>query len=70
MTRRHLLQLAGFAAVSANAAETRQDRGKRVVDEALQALGGDAYLQMQDRVEFGLFTALVTSLTVTGTHIT
>jgi len=37
----------------ARAAETRQDRGKRVVNEALQALGGDAYLRMQDRVESG-----------------
>jgi len=35
------------------AAETRQERGKRVVYEALQALGGDAFLNMQDRVETG-----------------
>ncbi len=35
------------------AAETRQERGKRVVYEALQALGGDAFLHMQDRVEAG-----------------
>jgi hypothetical protein len=41
--------LAGYAA----AAETAQDRGKRVVDEALKALGGDAYLHMQDRIESG-----------------
>ena len=34
-------------------AETRQERGKRVVEEALQALGGNAFLQMQDRVETG-----------------
>jgi hypothetical protein len=34
-------------------AETRQERGKRVVQEALEALGGDAFLQMQDRVESG-----------------
>jgi len=45
--------LATFAVASATAAETRQERGKRVVDEALQALGGDAYLHMQDRVERG-----------------
>ena len=38
---------------SATAAETRQERGKRVVYEALQALGGDAYLHMEDRVEMG-----------------
>lgn len=35
------------------ALETRQDRGKRVVYEALSALGGDAFLHMQDRVEIG-----------------
>ena len=45
--------LAAFAAPPAHPAETRQDRGKRVVEEALQALGGDAYLHMEDRVERG-----------------
>ena len=35
------------------AAETAEQRGKRVVHEALQALGGDAFLHMQDRVETG-----------------
>jgi hypothetical protein len=34
-------------------AETRQERGKRVVDEALAALGGDRYLAVKDRVESG-----------------
>jgi len=37
----------------ASAAETAAERGKRVVDEALRALGGDAFLHMQDRVESG-----------------
>jgi hypothetical protein len=41
------------AAVCARGAETPTERGKRVVHEALQALGGDAYLQMEDRVEAG-----------------
>jgi len=45
--------LALCAHAAASAAETRQERGKRVVDEALRALGGDAYLHMQDRVETG-----------------
>ena len=48
--------IAGFAlaaALAAAPAETRQERGKRVVNEALQALGGDAYLHMEDRVEMG-----------------
>ena len=33
--------------------ETRQQRGKRVVSEALAALGGDAFLRVEDRVETG-----------------
>jgi hypothetical protein len=40
-------------ATSAMAAETAQERGKRVVNEALQAVGGKAYLAMEDRVESG-----------------
>jgi hypothetical protein len=42
-----------LAAGSAAAAETAQQRGKRVVEEALAAAGGNAYLAMQDRVESG-----------------
>jgi len=34
-------------------AETNQERGKRVINEALSALGGEKFLGMQDRVEFG-----------------
>jgi hypothetical protein len=34
-------------------AETPLERGKRVVDECVQALGGDRYLNMQTRVESG-----------------
>jgi hypothetical protein len=34
-------------------AETPEQRGKRVIDECLQALGGDRYLNMQTRVETG-----------------
>jgi hypothetical protein len=34
-------------------AETRQERGKRVIEEALEALGGKRFLGMQDRVESG-----------------
>lgn len=41
------------AAGLALGAETKQERGKRVVDEAVQALGGDAFLHMHDRVESG-----------------
>lgn len=38
---------------AAGPAETRQERGKRVVYEAVQALGGETFLHMEDRVETG-----------------
>src|SRR5437667_300932 len=53
MNSKILLLIGGLAAVSAYAVETRQERGKRVVDEALRALGGEAYLHMEDRIEMG-----------------
>jgi hypothetical protein len=34
-------------------AETSQEKGKRIIDEVLNALGGDNYLAMKDRVESG-----------------
>jgi hypothetical protein len=42
-----------LTASPAPAAETAEQRGKRVVDEAIAALGGDAFLHVQDRVESG-----------------
>lgn len=46
--------LLGLAvSVAAVRAETSLERGKRVVDEAVAALGGDNFLHMQDRVESG-----------------
>jgi len=33
--------------------ETNQERGKRIIDAALAALGGSRYLAMQDRIESG-----------------
>jgi hypothetical protein len=48
-----LILAAGCAWQPAGAAESAQDRGKRVVYEALQAVGGDAFLRMEDRVESG-----------------
>jgi hypothetical protein len=42
-----------LAAIGAASAQTPQERGKRVVDEALAALGGRAYLAMEDRIETG-----------------
>lgn len=44
---------AGLSAALLLRAETPEQRGKRVVDECLQALGGDRYLNMQNRVETG-----------------
>jgi len=48
-----LVLAACCAGRGAHGAETAQERGKRVVMEALQALGGDAYRKMEDRVESG-----------------
>jgi hypothetical protein len=42
-----------LAATLVLGAETPEQRGKRVVDECLQALGGDRYLNMENRVETG-----------------
>jgi hypothetical protein len=42
-----------FVAAFLLRAETPEQRGKRVLDECLQALGGDQYLNMQNRVESG-----------------
>jgi len=54
MNRGVAILIAGcLVATCAGAAETAQQRGKRVVMEALQALGGDAFLHMEDRVESG-----------------
>ena len=45
--------LACSATLCAQAQEKPADRGKRLVNEALKALGGDAFLRMADRVETG-----------------
>ncbi|HET9318308.1 MAG TPA: hypothetical protein VFO27_00990, partial [Bryobacteraceae bacterium] len=46
--------LCGLALVLLPAgAETSIERGKRLIDAAVAALGGDNFLQMQDRVETG-----------------
>ncbi len=42
-----------FSLVVPAIAETNLERGKRVVDDCLAALGGDRYLAMQDRLESG-----------------
>ena len=37
----------------AQGADTAEQRGRKVVDEAIAALGGDAFMHMQDRLETG-----------------
>ena len=53
--RPRTLFLWGYCALisAVPAAESAAERGKRFVYEALQALGGDAFLHMTDRVENG-----------------
>jgi hypothetical protein len=50
-----LIQLAALAAAATFLlhAETAQEKGKRIVNECLDALGGDRYLKMQTREEAG-----------------
>jgi hypothetical protein len=52
MMRLAVLMAAGCALLTAQT-ETAQQRGKRVVEESLQALGGSRFLAMEDRVETG-----------------
>jgi len=49
------VRVAAIVAIAARlfAADTYEQRGKKVVDDALAALGGDAFLRVQDRVETG-----------------
>src|SRR5205085_2872201 len=48
-----LLAAGVICSTGALQAETKQERGKRVVEEALAALGGDKFVAMKDRVESG-----------------
>ena len=47
------LLLALAVIMIAASAETNQERGRRIVDEAVVALGGDNFLRMLDRIESG-----------------
>jgi len=40
-------------ALALSGAETAQERGKRLINECLQAVGGESYSHMQNRVESG-----------------
>ncbi len=44
---------AATLALSLPAADTAEQRGRKVVDDAIAALGGDAFLHVQDRIETG-----------------
>jgi len=52
MLKRALILL-GLAAAMTAAETPAATKGKKIVDDAIAALGGDAFLQMQDRVENG-----------------
>lgn len=43
----------GCAAIAPLAAETRQERARRLVDQALEAIGGQAFLDIQTQVRAG-----------------
>jgi hypothetical protein len=45
--------LAFLLSLAAALAQTPQERGKRLIDETLAALGGDRFLAVQDRTESG-----------------
>lgn len=52
--RSSLLSVAAACCIFAAAGqETQQQHGRRVLEDALKALGGQAFLNMQDRVEAG-----------------
>jgi len=52
MLKRALILL-GLAAAMTAAETPAATKGKKIVDDAIAALGGDTFLQMQDRVESG-----------------
>jgi hypothetical protein len=47
------LLMAALAAGQTSAPTSAEVRGKRVVDDAVKALGGEKFLQMEDRIESG-----------------
>jgi hypothetical protein len=53
MTRRGFLFSAGAVAFAQNAPTKAEVRGKKIVDDALAALGGNTFLTMMDRTESG-----------------
>lgn len=55
LTRRSLILSSAAAGVAfaAQAAESATEKGRKIVEEALAALGGDAFLNVEDRIEEG-----------------
>lgn len=53
MTRRRFTGALALLPASLGAAETQQERGKRVIDRCIQALGGDAFRQMPGHLQTG-----------------
>ena len=53
MTRRRFLLSTGACAVAQSVQTKAEIKGKKIVDDALAALGGNAYLTMEDRTETG-----------------
>lgn len=51
MTRRNFISLAGAATMLR--AETAQERGRKIVDQTIHALGGDGFRFLQSRTENG-----------------
>lgn len=68
MTRLVRILLTFGALVATQAAEAPAARGKRLVNEAVQALGGDAFSRMEDRLESGrvysFYRSQITSLSL------
>lgn len=48
------LLLASFALAQTQAPPSQaEERGKKIIDQAIQALGGENFLKMEDRIEYG-----------------
>lgn len=61
-----------FALTAAVQAQTAEERGKRIVADAVKALGGDGFLQMKDRTETGraysFYRERLTGLSIAKIH--
>ena len=53
MTRRSFLLSTGACALGQSVQTKSEIRGKKIIDDALAALGGNAFLTMADRTETG-----------------